>query len=229
MPQLAKPADVTCYSAATSLLLFTTCIIHTVCCRVLELASPNVINSRSQIKPLLTTRWMFKLMAVLEILEFPDSRLRTEARPVERVTKATRKLIDDMLETMYAAPGIGLAATQVNVHQRLLVMDISDDKTDPMVFLNPELTVLDPEMNEYDEGCLSVPGFYETVRRPQKVLVTALGRDGEPFSCELEGLAAVCLQHEVDHLNGKLFVDYLSPLKRQRIRKKLEKDQRQRV
>ena len=168
-------------------------------------------------------------MAVLEILEFPDSRLRTEARPVERVTKATRKLIDDMLETMYAAPGIGLAATQVNVHQRLLVMDISDDKTDPMVFLNPELTVLDPEMNEYDEGCLSVPGFYETVRRPQKVLVTALGRDGKPFSCELEGLAAVCLQHEVDHLNGKLFVDYLSPLKRQRIRKKLEKDQRQRV
>ncbi|MFL3654579.1 MAG: peptide deformylase [Halioglobus sp.] len=168
-------------------------------------------------------------MAVLEILEFPDPRLRTKARPIERVTKATRKLIDDMLETMYAAPGIGLAATQVNVHQRLLVMDVSEDKATPLVFLNPELSVLDPELDDYDEGCLSVPGFYETVSRPQKVAVTALGRDGKLFTCELEGLAAVCLQHEIDHLDGKLFVDYLSPLKRQRIRKKLEKDQRQRV
>jgi peptide deformylase len=168
-------------------------------------------------------------MAVLEILEFPDPRLRTKATPVERVTRVTRRLIDDMLETMYAAPGIGLAATQVNIHQRLLVMDVSEDKTAPMVFLNPELSVLDTELDEYDEGCLSVPGFYETVSRPQKVTVTALGRDGEPFTCELEGLAAVCLQHEIDHLNGKLFVDYLSPLKRQRIRRKLEKDQRQRV
>ncbi|MDE0931507.1 MAG: peptide deformylase [Halioglobus sp.] len=168
-------------------------------------------------------------MAVLEILEFPDPRLRKKASPVERVTRATRTLIDDMLETMYAAPGIGLAATQVNIHQRLLVMDVSEDKTAPMVFLNPELSVLNPELDEYDEGCLSVPGFYETVSRPQKVTVTALGRDGEPFTCELEGLAAVCLQHEIDHLNGKLFVDYLSPLKRQRIRRKLEKDQRQRV
>jgi len=168
-------------------------------------------------------------MAVLEILEFPDPRLRTKASPVERVTKATHQLIDDMLETMYAAPGIGLAATQVNVHRRLLVMDVSEDKTAPMVFLNPELAVLDSELQEYDEGCLSVPGFYETVSRPQKVTVTALGRDGEPFTCELEGLEAVCLQHEIDHLDGKLFVDYLSPLKRQRIRKKLEKGQRQSV
>ncbi len=168
-------------------------------------------------------------MAVLEILEFPDSRLRTEAAPVTEVTTATRTLIDNMLETMYAAPGIGLAATQVNVHQRLLVMDVSEDKSEPMVFINPQVTVLDPELGEYDEGCLSVPGFYETVSRPQHVEVTALDRDGNPFARQLKGLAAICLQHEVDHLNGKLFVDYLSTLKRQRIRKKLEKDQRQRA
>lgn len=168
-------------------------------------------------------------MAVLEILEFPDPRLRTEAKPVRDVTDDTRTLIDNLLETMYAAPGIGLAATQVNVHQRVLVMDVSDDKSKPLVFINPEITVLDPEQGEYDEGCLSVPGFYETVSRPQRVAVSALGRDGKPFHCQLEGLAAICLQHEVDHLNGKLFVDYLSPLKRQRIRKKLEKDQRERA
>ncbi|MCB1705649.1 MAG: peptide deformylase [Halioglobus sp.] len=168
-------------------------------------------------------------MAVLDILEFPDPRLRTEAKPVAQVTEATRTLIDNMLETMYAAPGIGLAATQVNVHQRLLVMDVSDDKSKPMVFINPEVTVLDPEQGEYDEGCLSVPGFYETVSRPQHVRVSAVDRNGEAFTRELEGLAAICLQHEIDHLNGKLFVDYLSPLKRQRIRKKLEKDQRQRA
>lgn len=168
-------------------------------------------------------------MAVLEILEFPDPRLRTEAKPVANVTDDTRRLIDNMLETMYAAPGIGLAATQVNVHQRVLVMDVSDDKSKPQVFINPEIAVLDPELGEYDEGCLSVPGFYETVSRPQRVAVAALGRDGKPFHIQLEGLAAICLQHEVDHLNGKLFVDYLSPLKRQRIRKKLEKDQRERA
>jgi peptide deformylase len=168
-------------------------------------------------------------MAVLEILEFPDPRLRTEAKPIAQVTAATRALIDDLLETMYAAPGIGLAATQVNVHQRVLVMDVSDDKSNPLVFINPEITVLDPEQGEYDEGCLSVPGFYETVSRPRTVAVSALGRDGQKFNCQLEGLAAICVQHEIDHLNGKLFVDYLSPLKRQRIRKKLEKDQRERA
>jgi len=168
-------------------------------------------------------------MAVLEILEFPDPRLRTEARPVAQVSAATRTLIDDMLETMYAAPGIGLAATQVNVHLRLLVMDISDDRSQPQVFINPQISVLDPELGEYDEGCLSVPGFYETVCRPQRVAVSAQGRNGDLFTAELEGLAAICLQHEIDHLNGKLFVDYLSPLKRQRIRKKLEKDQRSRA
>ena len=167
-------------------------------------------------------------MAVLEILEFPDPRLRTRARPVAAVTADTRDLIDDMFETMYAAPGIGLAATQINVHERLLVIDISEDRSDPQVFINPEVTVIDPELGEYDEGCLSVPGFYETVNRPQKVQVTALDRDGKSFTRELEGLLAICLQHEIDHLDGKLFVDYLSPLKRTRIRKKLEKIQRQR-
>lgn len=165
-------------------------------------------------------------MAVLDILEFPDPRLRTRAAPVETVTDATRALIDDMFETMYAAPGIGLAASQVNVHQRLLVIDISSDRSEPLVFINPEVTVLDPALGEYDEGCLSVPGFYETVERPRRISVTALDRNGESFTRELEGLLAICLQHEIDHLDGKLFVDYLSPLKRQRIRRKLEKEQR---
>lgn len=168
-------------------------------------------------------------MAVLDILEFPDPRLRTVAREVEKVTEQTRRLIDDMFETMYAAPGIGLAASQVDVHQRLLVIDISEDHNDPMVFINPKVTILDPELGEYDEGCLSVPGFYETVNRPRRVSVTALGRDGKEFTREIEGLLAICLQHEIDHLDGKLFVDYISPLKRQRIRKKLEKSQRQRA
>ncbi len=168
-------------------------------------------------------------MAVLEILEFPDPRLRTRARPVEQVTDATRALIDDMFETMYDAPGIGLAATQVDVHERILVIDLSEDHSQPLVFINPEVTVLDPELGEYDEGCLSVPGFYETVNRPRRVRVSALDRNGNPFTRELEGLLAICLQHEIDHLDGKLFVDYLSPLKRQRIRKKLEKSQRRRA
>ena len=168
-------------------------------------------------------------MAVLEILEFPDPRLRTEAKPVAEVTAATRALVNDMLETMYDAPGIGLAATQVNVHQRVLVIDISENQDEPQIFINPRVTVLDPELGEYDEGCLSVPGFYETVCRPQAVEVTALDLNGEPVTRELNGLLAICLQHEIDHLNGKLFVDYLSALKRQRIRKKLEKSQRQRA
>ncbi len=168
-------------------------------------------------------------MAVLEILEFPDPRLRTRAEPVEAVDDGTRELITNMFETMYEAPGIGLAATQVNVHKRLLVMDVSEDKSEPLVFINPEYEVLDEALGEYDEGCLSVPGYYETVSRPQRIRVTALDREGESFTADLEGIAAICLQHEVDHLDGKLFVDYLSPLKRQRIRKKLEKDQRRRA
>jgi peptide deformylase len=165
-------------------------------------------------------------MALLQILEFPDPRLRTVAKPVTTVTDQHRLLIKDMFETMYQAPGIGLAATQVNVHERILVIDVSEDKSEPRVFINPEVEVLDPELGEYDEGCLSVPGFYDTVCRPQRIKVRALNEQGEAYEEELGGLLAICLQHEIDHLDGKLFVDYLSPLKRNRIRKKLEKAQR---
>lgn len=166
-------------------------------------------------------------MAILNILEFPDPRLRTIAKAVERVDDDLRQLIDDMFETMYDAPGIGLAATQVNVHKRLVVMDLSEDKNEPLVFINPELESLTDEVDQYQEGCLSVPGFYENVDRPQKVKIKALDRDGQPFELIAEGLLAVCIQHECDHLNGKLFVDYLSTLKRDRIKKKLEKQHRQ--
>ncbi|SDK43481.1 peptide deformylase [Microbulbifer yueqingensis] len=168
-------------------------------------------------------------MAKLEILEFPDPRLRQEAQPVESVNDELRSLIDDMFETMYEAPGVGLAATQVNVHQRIVVIDVSEDQSEPLVFINPEVEVLDEEIHQYDEGCLSVPGFYETVERPRRVRVKALDREGEAFAMEAEGLLAVCIQHELDHLNGKLFVDYISPLKRNRIRSKLEKAQRKRA
>lgn len=165
-------------------------------------------------------------MAKLNILEFPDPRLRTLAKPVETVDDEIRRLIDDMFETMYAAPGIGLAATQVNVHKRVVVMDLSEEKNEPLVFVNPEFDSLTEELEPYQEGCLSVPGFYENVDRPQKVRIKALDRDGQPFELIAEGLLAVCIQHECDHLNGKLFVDYLSTLKRDRIRKKLEKQHR---
>jgi peptide deformylase len=166
-------------------------------------------------------------MAILNILEFPDPRLRTIAKPVDVVDDGIRQLIDDMFETMYDAPGIGLAATQVNVHTRVVVMDLSEDKSEPRVFINPEFEFLTDEMEQYQEGCLSVPGFYENVDRPQKVKVKALDRDGQPYELIAEGLLAVCIQHECDHLNGKLFVDYLSNLKRDRIKKKLEKLHRQ--
>lgn len=162
-------------------------------------------------------------MALLSILEFPDPRLRTKAHPVTTFDEALHTLIDDMFDTMYDAPGIGLAATQVNVHKRVLVIDISEDKSQPLVFINPTIEVLTDEPQEYDEGCLSVPGYYEKVVRPERVKVSALDRQGEPFEMELEGLLAVCIQHEIDHLDGKLFVDYISPIKRNRIRKKLEK------
>ena len=165
-------------------------------------------------------------MAILTILEFPDPRLRTIAQPVDQVDDELRTLIHDMFETMYEAPGIGLAATQVNVHKRVVVMDLSEDKSEPMVFINPELEVLCDETDKYQEGCLSVPGFYEDVDRPLKVKVNALDREGKPFELIAEGLLAVCIQHECDHLNGKLFVDYLSNLKRDRIKKKLEKQHR---
>jgi peptide deformylase len=162
-------------------------------------------------------------MALLPILEFPDPRLRTVAKPVTEVDDNIRKLVDDMFETMYDAPGIGLAASQVNVHKRVVVIDVSEDKSQPLVFINPEIEVLDPELSEYDEGCLSVPGFYETVVRPNHIRVKALDRNGKPFDIEPQGLLAVCIQHELDHLNGKLFVDHISPFKRSRIRSKLEK------
>jgi len=165
-------------------------------------------------------------MAKLEILEFPDPRLRTVAKPVAEVNDEIRTLIDDMFETMYAAPGVGLAATQVNVHQQIIVIDVSENQDDPRVFINPEIHVDDGELYSYDEGCLSVPGFYESVERPAHVTVKALDRDGEPFEIKPDGLLAVCIQHEMDHLNGKLFVDYISPVKRNRIRKKLEKQHR---
>ena len=166
-------------------------------------------------------------MAILNILEFPDPRLRTIAIPIAQVDDQIRSLIDDMLETMYAAPGIGLAATQINQHIRLVVMDLSEDKSEPLVFINPEFEILTDETDVYQEGCLSVPGFYEDVQRPQQVRINALDRDGKPFELLAEGLLAICIQHECDHLNGKLFVDYLSALKRDRIKKKLEKLHRQ--
>ena len=168
-------------------------------------------------------------MAVLDILEFPDPRLRTVARPVAAVDEALRALIDDLFETMYERSGIGLAATQVNIHRRVLVMDVSEERNAPRVYINPEVRILDDTLGRYDEGCLSVPGFYEAVNRPRRVRVNALGRDGDAFNEELDGLAAICLQHEIDHLDGKLFVDHISPLKRQRIRHKLEKAQRLRA
>ncbi len=165
-------------------------------------------------------------MAKLEILHFPDPRLRTKATPVERVDDDLRRLIDDMFETMYEAPGIGLAATQINVHKRLLVVDVSEEKEQPLVFINPEIISRDG-VEEMEEGCLSVPGIYDKVQRAERVRVRALDRHGETFEMDLDGLLAVCVQHEIDHLDGKLFVDYLSNLKRQRIRKKLEKQARQ--
>lgn len=165
-------------------------------------------------------------MALLNILEFPDPRLRIVAKSVAQVDESLHQLLDDMLETMYHAQGIGLAATQINVHQRVVVMDLSEERNSPQVFINPEVEPLSDELVPYQEGCLSVPGFHEDVHRPQRVRIRALDRQGTPYQLEADGLLAVCIQHECDHLNGKLFVDYLSSLKRDRIRKKLEKQHR---
>jgi peptide deformylase len=165
-------------------------------------------------------------MAHLTILHFPDERLRTVAQPVEQVDDKLRAFIDDMFETMYDAPGIGLAATQVDFHKRLIVIDVSEEKDEPLVLINPEILEKDG-VEEMDEGCLSVPGVYEKVERAERVKIRALDRNGETFELETDGLLAVCIQHEIDHLDGKLFVDYLSGLKRQRIKKKLEKQRRQ--
>jgi peptide deformylase len=166
-------------------------------------------------------------MAILNILEYPDPRLRTRAQPVDVVDDDLRRLAADMLETMYAAPGIGLAATQVDVHRRMLVADTSEEQDTPHIFINPE--ILERRGTEVmEEGCLSVPGFYESVTRSDWIRVRALNLEGQTFEMELDGLLAVVVQHEMDHLEGKLFVDYLSDLKRQRIRKRIEKGRRNR-
>lgn len=165
-------------------------------------------------------------MAILKILHYPDERLHKVAQKVERVEEATRRLVKDMAETMYAAPGIGLAATQVDVHRQIIVVDISEARDQLKVFINPEIVASCGE-EESEEGCLSVPGIYEKVRRAEKVTVRALNEKGEPFTLEAEGFLAVCIQHEVDHLRGKVFVEYLSQLKQMRIRAKMKKRQRE--
>lgn len=161
-------------------------------------------------------------MAILNILHYPDERLHTVAQPVAVVDDRIRRLIDDMADTMYAAPGIGLAATQVDVHEQVLVIDISEDRNGLRTFINPRI-VASSGVQDYEEGCLSVPGIYETVRRAEKVTVEALDRNGQPFTLEADGLLAVCIQHEMDHLKGKVFVEYLSQLKQGRIKNKLKK------
>jgi peptide deformylase len=164
-------------------------------------------------------------MALLEILEYPDPRLRKKAAPIDDFGSELQTQIDDMFETMYAAPGIGLAATQVNIHKQLFLVDVSEDKKSPLVFINPEIVEL-RGVEEMEEGCLSFPGVYAKVERADGLTIKALNREGKPFEMDADGLLAVCIQHELDHIQGKLFVDYLSPLKRQRIRKKLEKAQK---
>ena len=167
-------------------------------------------------------------MALREILEYPDPRLREVAEPVLTVTPEIQTLVDDMAETMYAAPGVGLAATQVNVHRRLLIADVSEGRDEPRVFINPE--ILSSEGTETSqEGCLSVPGYYDDVERAERIRVRAQDGDGRTFEADLDGLLAICVQHEIDHLDGKLFVDYLSEMKRQRVRKKIEKERKLRA
>ena len=165
-------------------------------------------------------------MAILDILHYPDKRLRTVAKPVEKVDASIKKLVDDMFETMYVAPGIGLAATQVDVHQQVIVIDITEEKNQPLCLINPQI-IAEEGTESCDEGCLSVPEIYETVERSEKVTVKALDQNGDEYTLQADDLLAVCIQHEMDHLNGKLFVDYLSPLKQQRIKKRLLKHKRE--
>jgi len=165
-------------------------------------------------------------MTILNILHYPHPNLRNKAVPVDAIDTAIRNLTEDMLETMYAEGGIGLAATQVDVHKRVIVMDLSDTKNQPLVLINPEIVSSDGS-EEMQEGCLSVPGFYETVQRAEKILCRYLNLDGDSLELEADGLLAVCIQHEIDHLDGKLFIDYLSPLKRQLIKKKIKKQEKQ--
>ena len=164
-------------------------------------------------------------MAILEILQYPDPRLNARAERVEKIDAATRKLIDDMAETMYAAPGVGLAATQVDVRKQIVLIDVSEDRTDLRVFINPEITRREGvAVNQ--EGCLSIPGIYDNVERAESVTVTALDRNGSRFTLNASGMLAACIQHEMDHLQGKIFIDYLSELKQNRVRAKLKKRQR---
>jgi peptide deformylase len=165
-------------------------------------------------------------MAILNILRYPDPRLHKIAKPVTEFGARLDKLVADMAETMYDAPGVGLAASQVDVHERLVVIDITETKDELRVFINPEITWASEEKQVYDEGCLSVPGIYDGVERPARVKVRALDQKGEPFELEADGLLAVCIQHEMDHLMGKVFVEYLSPLKRNRIKARLQKEER---
>ena len=165
-------------------------------------------------------------MSLLPILRYPDPRLQRVAKPVDRVDERIRRLVDDLFETMYASDGIGLAATQVDVHERVLVFDTSEARDAPRVLINPELVAQSDELVLGEEGCLSVPQFYDKVPRHARVTVRALGRDGQPFELDVQGLESVCVQHEMDHLQGKVFVDYLSPLKRERIKTKLLKKAR---
>ncbi|MGV3742100.1 MAG: peptide deformylase [Burkholderiaceae bacterium] len=166
-------------------------------------------------------------MSQLNILRYPDPRLHKVAKPVTAFDARLKQLIADMAETMYAAPGIGLAATQIDVHEQIIVIDISDAHDDLRVLINPEVVWASEEKQVYDEGCLSVPGIYDGVERPARVKVRALDADGKPFELDAEGLMAVCVQHEMDHLKGKVFVEYLSPLKRNRIKTKLQKEERE--
>jgi peptide deformylase len=170
--------------------------------------------------------WSFT-MALLNILNYPDKRLHTVAKPVRVVDERIRKLVADMTETMYEAPGVGLAATQVDVHERVVVIDVSEDKSDLRVLINPEVLSASEEKKTYEEGCLSVPGVYDEVDRPAKIRVRALNLRGEPYEFEADGLLAVCVQHELDHLNGKVFVQHLSLLKQTRLKAKLRKEQRE--
>ncbi len=165
-------------------------------------------------------------MTILTVLRFPDPRLRTKAQPVAEITATTEKIIDDMLATMYEEKGVGLAATQVDIHQRIVVMDTSEESNQPLVLINPEIIATSDETSINEEGCLSVPGSYAKVNRHNTCSVKALDRHGEEFTLNASELQSICIQHEIDHLNGVLFVDYLSPLKRQRIQKKLEKEAR---
>ncbi len=165
-------------------------------------------------------------MAILDILHYPDKRLRTQAKPVEKVDDSIKKLVEDMFETMYIAPGIGLAATQVDVHLQVIVIDVSEDKDQPLCLINPEI-LAEEGTESCDEGCLSVPDIYETVERCEKVTVKALDQNGDEYTLQVDEMLAVCIQHEMDHLKGKLFVDYLSPLKLQRIKKRLLKTKRE--